>query len=237
MKSRRLTIFCVAMIALAGTPRVWREAGKLLAVVQYKAQVKFWSMILQPGERESAGAQMIAAAERWGSSSVEVSSDCPLHRGESRENQASSRSNANRRTIPASLKSQASRAQREIDSAPASHAGLIARALKAPRGNSSAESLLRSRTVWEHQVSAIAGNVPVPLVLPNAATLPHQPPSKGNTFDFVMPPPAAPVASYLVGKEAVVQFKLMKKSLDAGKLLRQKGRFPASSGITAFRAS
>ncbi len=234
MKSRRLTIFCVAMIALAGTPRAWREVGKLLAVAQHKAQVKFWSMVL-PGERESAGAEMIAAAEPLESSSVEVASNCPLQRGES-ENQASSRFNTNRRTTtPASVRSQA-RAQREADSTPASHAGLIARALKAPRGDGSAESLLRSRTVWERQASAIAVNVPAPLVMPNAATLPHQPPSKDNTFIFVMPPPASPATS-LVEKEAVIQFRLMKKSVEAGKLLRQKGRFPASSGAAAFPSS
>ncbi len=235
MKSRRLTIFCVAMIALAGTPRAWREVGKLLAVAQHRAQVKFWSMVL-PGERESAGAEMVAAAEPLESSSVEITSNCPLRRGETRENQASSSFNVNRRTAPASVQSQA-RAQRETDGAPASHAGLIARAPKAPRGDGSAESLLRSRKVWEVQSSAIALNVPSHLVQPSAATLPHQPPSKDNTFVFVMPPPASPAAASLVGKEAVIQFKLMKKSLEGGKLLRQKGRFPASSGAAAFPSS
>lgn len=234
MKSRRLTIFCVAMIALAGTPRIWREASKLLAAVQYKAQVKFWSMVL-PGERESAGAEMIAAAQPWESSSVEVASDCPIQRGESRENQASSRSNVNRRTIPVSLKSKI-RAQRETESAPASHAGLIAKALKGPRGSSSTESLLRSRNAWEHQALEIAGNNLASASLPNAATLPHQPASKSDTFRFVLAPPALP-ASALTEKEAVIQFKLIKKAIEGGKLLRQKGRFPASGGITAFRAS
>ncbi len=232
MKSRRLTIFCVAMIALAGTPRAWREVGKLLTVVQHKAQVKFWSMVL-PGERESAGAEMVAAVEPLESSSVDVASNCPLQRGESWANQASSRSKANRRATPVSVQSQA-RAQRETVSAPASHAGLIARALKATRGDGGAESLLRSRKVWEREVSAIAVNVPSSLVPPGAATLPHQPASKGNTFVFVMPPPAAPVAASLVEKEAVIQFKLMKKSVEGGKLLRQKGRFPGSGGPAAF---
>src|ERR1044071_3096148 len=231
MKSRRLTIFCVAMIALAGTPRALREVGKLLAVAQHRAQVKFWSMVL-PGERESAGAEILAAAESRDSSSVEIASNCPLQRGDSWENQASRRFNTNRKTA-ASVRSQA-RAQRETDSAPASHAGLIARALKAPRGDSGAESLLRSRTVWERQPQAIAVNVPAPLVMPGAATLPHQPPSKDNTFIFVMPPPAPAATSTLAEKEAVIQFQLMKKALEGGKLLRQKGRFPASSGAAAF---
>jgi hypothetical protein len=236
MKSRRLTIFCVAMIALAGTPRVWREVGKLLTVVQYKAQVKFWSMVLQPGERQSAGAEMIAAAYPQESSSAEVAANCPTQRRESREHQASNGSKANRRMIPSSVQSQA-RALEETEDAPASHAGLIARALKAPRGDSNAESLLRSRNAWEHQASAIAGNNPASLVLTSAATLPHQPASKGDTFMFVMPVPAPAAASTLAEKEAIIQFKLMRKSLEGSKLLRQKGRFPSSSGITSFRAS
>jgi hypothetical protein len=235
MKSRRLTIFCVAMIALAGTPRVWREVGKLLTVVQHKAQVKFWSMVL-PGERGSAGAQMIAAVQPLDASLVDSDSTCPLQSGESWENQASGRSKSNRLVAPASVQFQA-RVLRETDSsAPASHAGLIARALKAPRGDGGTESLLRSRTVWEHQPTAIAGNLPSPLAMPSAATLPHQPAGKGDTFIFVMPPPAPDAASSLAEKEAVNQFKLIKKAVEAGKLLRQKGRFPVS-GIAAFPSS
>lgn len=230
MKSRRLTIFCVAMIALAGTPRVWREVGKLLNVVQHKAQVRFWSMVLPDG-RESAGSEIIAAAESSESSPVEVASNCPLQRGESWENQASSGSKANRRM--ASVQSQA-KAQRETDTAPASHSSLIARALKAPRGDSGAESLLRARSVWERQATAIAENHLASPALPSAATLPHLPAGKENTFIFVMPPPAAPATSSLIEREAVIQFKLMKKSVEAGKLLRQKGRLPVAGGTAAF---
>jgi hypothetical protein len=220
------------MIALAGTPRVWQEVSKLLAVAQHRAQVKFWSMVL-PGERESGQGELIAAVDPMEFSSAEDASTCPLQRGASRENQALSNSKQNRRTIPAAIQSQ-SRARTE--NAPASHAGLMARALKAQHGD--AESLLRSRTAaWVSPSPAIAANDSALLVLPNAATLPHQPASKSDTFRFVLMPPASPVTSSLVEREAVMQFKLMRKSLEAGKLLRQKGRLPVSGGTAAFPAS
>lgn len=231
MKSRRLTIFCVAMIALAGTPRVWQEVSKLLAVAQHRAQVKFWSMVL-PGERESGEGELIAAADPMEFASAEDASTCPLQRGAAKENLALSNSKQNRRTTPTAIQAQ-DRARTE--NSPASHAGLIARALKAQRGD--AESLLRSRNVWVSQPTAIAANNPASLVLPSAATLPHQPASKSDTFRFVLMPPASPVTSSLVERETAFQFKMLKKSLEAGKLLRQKGRLPVSSGTAAFPSS
>jgi hypothetical protein len=234
MKSRRLTIFCVAMIALAGTPRAWQEVGKLLNIVQHKAQVKFWSMVL-PGDRESAKTELIAAVQLSESEFADVASTCPTSNGESWKNRAPGSSKANHVIARASVQTKA-RAQRQTDGAPASHAGLIAKAIKAPRVDESVESLLRSRKMWESLPSAVALNAPTPLVIPNAATLPPQPASTSDTFRYVLIPPAYPVAASLVEKEAVLHFKLMKKSIEDRKLLRQK-RLPVSNGFTAFPSS
>jgi hypothetical protein len=236
MKSRRVTIFCVAMIALAGTPRAWQEAGKLLNIVQHKAQVKFWSMVL-PGDRESAKTELIAAAEVPEGELADDASTCPPASVKSWKNRAPGSSKANRMIARAFVQAKA-RAQRQTDSAPASHAGVIAKALKAPRVNESVESLLRSRKVWESLSPAVALNAPVPLVMPNVATAPlPQPASTSDTFRYVLIPPTYPVAASLVEKEAVLHFKLMKKSIEDRKLLRQKGRLPVSNGFTAFPSS
>ena len=234
MRSRRLTIFCVAMIALAGTPRAWREAGKLLSFAQHKAQVKFWSMVLPNGEAASARGEMVAAAQPLGASYGDDATSCPTQTRVSWVNRASGSPKANRRT--ASVPAKAGE-RREADIAPASHASLVARALKAPRGDGGTESLIRSRTAWEHQPSAIAGNNPAALILTTAATLPHAPASKSDTFRFVMIPVVAPDVSALGEKEAALQLKLLKKSLEDGKLLRQRHRLPVSRGMAASPAS
>jgi hypothetical protein len=213
------------MIALAGTPRAWREVGNLLAVVQHKAQVKFWSMVLEPGAGESARGEMLAAARPFESSLTDDAATCPVQSENSRENRVASSFSANRRAAFVSVQSKA-KAEHEAESAPASHAGLIARAPKAPRGEGGTESLLRSRNVWESQPQAIAGNGPVSLVLPAAATLPHTPANDNESFRFVLIPSVNPAVSALTEKEAALQFKLMKKSLEDGKLLRQRNRLP-----------
>ena len=229
MKSRSLTISCMAMIALVGTPRALQEVGKLLAVVQHKAQVKFWSMVLQPGEKKASRAETIAAARPLPASSVEVASNCPLPRGESQVRQELSSRKANRRAATVSFQPKAI----------APDTGLIARAPKSPRGNSSAERLLHSRSVWQSQPSGIAQVRPPSPSLPGAAAaLPHPPTSKSDTFRFVMIPTINHAAvSALTEKEAIVQFKLMKKSLEDNKLIRQKIRFPVSRGAAAFPSS
>lgn len=227
MKSRRLTIFCVAMITLVGTPRAWQEVGKLLATAQHKAQVKFWSMVL-PGDRESANAETIAAAQPSEASSAEVASNCPLEGGESRENQVASNSQANRRTIPASLQAKA-KAQRAPERAPASHGVLTAKALKAVRENSSVERLLHSASMPENQLLGIAESRPPSSPRPGAVVaLPAPPASNGDSFRYVLIPNVSPAVSALVDKESIVQLKLMRKSFEDNKVIRQKGRFPVS---------
>ncbi len=239
MKSRRLTISCVAMIALAGTPQAVQEVSKLLAIVHYKAQVKFWSMVSQPGEREAGRTETLAATRPLKASSTEVASNCSLPpRAEAWTNRKLSSPKANRRASLASYQPSASAPR---TSATALDAGLIARrAPEAPRENNSAERLLHARSVWESQPSRIVEVRPASPPLPgSAASFPHPPTSKGDTFRFVTIPTINPVVvSALTDKQAIVQFKLMKKSLEDSKLIRQKVRFPpVSRGAAAFPSS
>ena len=231
MKNRGLTIFCVAVIALAGAPRVWQEAGKLLALVQHKAQVKFWSMVLQPKTRESAGTELVAAAQPFETSPANFDSACPLNGVESQGNQVWSRSKQTRKADSVSVESKA-RAQRPAQVAPLSHAGLIAKALKAPRGDSSAESLRHSRSTFERQALEIAESRTDLLARHGAAIVPYPP--KADTFRFVMLPTMSPVASALTEKETVMQFKLLKKISEEPRLIRQKTRLPVSRGVVGF---
>ncbi|MDT4899028.1 MAG: hypothetical protein QOH25_4105 [Acidobacteriota bacterium] len=224
MKSRRLTIFCVAVMVLAGTPRAWQEVNKLLAVIQHKAQAKFWSMVLQPKERESADGEMVAAAQLFETIPAKLDSNCPLDRQESQGEQAASSSKAGRRTDSASAQPKA-RAPRQTASAPSSHASLIAKSFKALREKSNVEFLVHFRSIPESQRSeVIAESSPASLPLPRAAALPHPPASKSDTFRFVMIPAINPVASSLVEKESLLQLKMLKKTIEENKWIRQKDR-------------
>jgi hypothetical protein len=230
MKSRRFTIFCVAVIALAGTPRAWQEAGKLLAIVQHKAQVRFWSMVLQPGDKASASAETVAVASLpRNASSTEIAANCPVELGESWAYRISSRSRTNRRAASTSFQAETG-ARRLTGSSPAPSDRLIAKALKAQHENSDIERLLHSRNIPESQPPAIAESRPASQTL---RALPHPPMSNGDSFRFVEIPMMSPAAvSSLAEKEAVVQFKLLKKSVEDSKWIRQKIRFAGSRGVT-----
>jgi hypothetical protein len=230
MKNRRLTIFCVALIALAGAPRVWQEAGKLLALVQHKAQVKFWSMVLQPKTRESAGTVLVASAQPFETSHATLNSVCPLHDVESQGHQVWNNSKPTRRTDSASAESKAE-AERPMVVTPLSHAGLIAKALKAPRGDSHAESLRHSRSTFELQPSEIAESRSALLARHSPAI--YSPTIKADTFKFIVLPAISPVASTPTRKETIMQFKLLKKTSEEPKVIRQKTRIPVSRSIAA----
>lgn len=235
MKNRRLTIFCVAMIALAGAPRVWQEAGKLLAFAQHKAQVKFWSMVLQPKARESAGgAELVASAQLFETSPSSLNSVCALKDVKAPINQVWSNSRQTRRRGDSASSEAKAGAQPPVVTEPLSHAGLIAKALKAPRGDSHAESLRHSRNTFEIRPSEIAELRSALLARHSAAVAPSPAAIKADTYRFVVLPSMAPVASALTEKETVMQFKVLKKTFEEPRLIRQKTRIPVGKGVVAF---
>jgi hypothetical protein len=239
MNSKRLTIFCVALVALAGAPRAWQEAGKLLAAVQHKAQVKFWSMVMQPKTPESASLELIAAAEPARISPASFDSNCPLAAPGAavRDLQARSHYKAERKAAEASAQSQrsAERQQSLTAAAPLSHAGLIAKALKAPRGDSHAESLRHSQNIpLEVRLSAVAESRTL-LAYDGRATAPLSPPSgKGDTFKFLTLPTVNPVASALIDKDTALRLKMLRKPMEEPKLIRQKTRLPVMRGTVSY---
>jgi hypothetical protein len=242
MKSRRLTILCVALVALVGTPRAWQEAGKLLAAIQHKAQVMFWSQVLQPKTRESMGSALVASSRPVEMSPARFDSSCPLNRVESRDQQAAGSSKAGRRAASAPVQPKAAARAQGVwtDSriAPNSHADLIAGAYKALREKSTMEELRRFERIKERGPSAIAMSRPAPPAMPTvvvASDFPHpSAASKAENFKFVMMPAISPVASALAEKESVVQFRMLRKTIEDSKLMRQKNRLPLSRGAAAF---
>lgn len=235
MKNRRLTIFCVALVVLAGTPRAWQEASRLLAAVQHKAQVRFWSLVLQPKTRESANQQLLASAQTLEINAPGLESACPLETGTTRSNLARSHSQGTRK---AAFQSQGKTA-RVV--APLSHTDLIAKAQKAPRGDSSAESLRHSRNLsLESSLSEIVESHPALVALEaKAEASPAPAANKDETFNFVVVPAAGPaVASALMKKENVMRLKMLRQAIQEPKTIRQKNRVPVVRGaVTYFPAS
>src|SRR3954466_10336477 len=75
MKNKRSTIFIAIMVALVGTPRVWKEFGNILASLQHKTQNKLLSMAVNSQVREG-DTQEIA----WMSQSEQRASSCPFEK-------------------------------------------------------------------------------------------------------------------------------------------------------------
>ena len=237
MKSRRLTVFCIAIIALVGTPRAWQEVSKLLAAAQHKAQVKFWSMVLEPGERESASSELVVAAELPSRQSAELASDCAFERRETRDNLATIKVKAFRRGDSASSQPKTRRQKQEADIAPASHAELIARAPKSEGENSSSEHLHFFRSAPPSPPSSSARSLPAPTAVHSAMPLPPPTASKSDNLRFVLIPITDPAAMALFEKEKVVELKMLRKTFEDGKLIRQKGRLPVSRGAATLPSS
>ena len=210
----------MAAIALVGTPRAWQEAGNLLSFVQQKAQMKFWSMVLRP--RESAEVELIAAAETFDDAPLAGHlSECYTERRETPAGEAANHSGAAPKTV-AGPKA-AARRQRT----PARDSALIAHAAEA-RGK--AARALDSVEIANLQLpSMIEDARPHTVAVPVARVAPQ---ANNDTYTFVQIPSASPVASAFVEKGTLSQLKMLRKSFGDGKLLRQKGRFPAGKIVT-----
>src|SRR5688572_9928186 len=220
MKSKRLTILCVAIVAPAGSPRVWTEAGKLLAIVQHKAQVKFWSMVLEPGAQRSSNVELVATAFSSKTGPAESASNCHLEEGNRPVNRVVV-ARANRGSIRQESRGNAS--QRNARSSAFSDA-LIAKALKTPRANGSSESFRHTRSIAESDEPLLAERSLTPVVLDGLAVLPQPSWNDEKSFRFMLAPTAAPLTSTLNEKDSVLILKTIKKALEDHKLARPKGR-------------
>ena len=227
----------MAVIALVGTPRAWQEVSNLLAAAQHKAQVKFWSMVLEPGEREAGATELVAAAQPFAAQPAVPASDCPLNNTEPQEKQASNKSGAsNSRTDSARLQPR-QKAQQPAASAPASHGGLMATAPRALTEGGSAEHTYYFKGVPAVPPPSIAkGPLTPPAVI--GAVPPEALASRGDSYRMVMIPITDPAAMALFEKENIVQWKLLKKS-EESKTSRQRGRLPVGRAtvVTTVPAS
>lgn len=240
MKSKRLTVVCMAAIALIGTPRAWQEIGNLLSVAQQKAQLKFWSMVMKPAG--PAEVELIAVAETpdFGIPGRGVS-PCPNEDNWTRENlQPVSYREVRRVSSAAPSKPRAS-ARRQRPEAGIS--GLIAHARKAPAGKESIERPLRfkdkkDKDDLDFQFVEVAENLPAPQAACDTKPAPRPRAIAIDTLTFTQLPTVAPVAAAFSEKEVAYQFKLLKKTINENRLiLRQRGRLPAVRVTTSFPAS
>jgi hypothetical protein len=232
MKSRRLTLVCVAAVVLAGTPRAWQGLGDLLAAAQQKAQFKFWSMVMRPNE--SAEVELAAVAETAGQEAITAHGVSPCTSGGSEL--AENFEPASYVEVRRAASNAAPRPKAFARRQPAAAAGLIAHARrKAPAGK---DGLELPRGFGEKKDSdfefvEVAENVPAARAAAHTRTIPV------DTLTFAQLPTVAPVAAATFsGKEATYQFKLLKKTLNENcPLLRQKGRLPAIRIAASFPAS
>jgi hypothetical protein len=124
--------------------------------------------------------------------------------------------------------------------APNSHADLIAETYKALREKSAVEELRQFERIQERRASGIAMSRPAPPAVPtvvvaSSSALPHpSAASKAENFKFVTIPAISPVASALIEKENVVQFRMLRKAIEDNKLMRRKNSLPVSRGAAAF---
>jgi hypothetical protein len=231
MKTRRLTVVCMAAIALVGTPRAWQEIGNLLEVAQQKAQMKFWSMVMRPAG--PAEVELIAAEE---AAPAHFVSPCPDEN--SWENlEAVSYREPRRATTPAPSRQRATARRQRAE---AGTQALIAHALKAPAVKESVERALQLEGLKDadFEFSEVAETVPAPQPACRVKAVPQPRATPADTLSFVQLPPMAPVATAFSEKEVTYQFKLLKKTLNENKLLlRQRGRLPAVRVSTSFPAS
>ena len=230
MKSKRLTLVCMATIALLGTPRAWEEAGNLLAFAQQKAQLKFWSMVMRPSE--PAEVELVAVAETPEAAAPSANkSSCPFERHEQRENQVAASYRRARKAESAPARPKALRLRQE------SADGLIAHARKAAVERERAQRPRHTVDAADFQLLEIAESLPASSDSHEAKAMPPARAITADTSTFVELPVAAPVAAVFQEKDVAYQFKLLKKSFSEGKLSRQKGRLPAVRITTPFPAS
>ena len=228
MKSRRLTVVCMAAMALIGTPRAWQELGNLLEAAQQKAQMKFWSMVMQPAGPVEV--ELVAAEEA--ATEHEVS---PCLKSNREKLEAVSYTEPRRRATLAPPRPRAASRRRR---AGAGTQALIAHALKAPAVKESVERALRLEGLKDSDFAftEVAETVPAPKPACAAKAVARVTPA--DTLSFVQLPPMAPVAAAFSEKEVTYQFKMLKKTLNETKLLlRQRGRLPAVRISTSFPAS
>jgi hypothetical protein len=230
MKSRRLTIFCVALIAVVGTPRAWQEVSKLLAFAQHKAQVKFWSMVMQPEERDSADIALVAAAQTLRDTA------CPSERGEEapQNYQASAKAKTDRKALSVQPKA---RAPQQPEILAAAHPALIARAPKALGEGASLEHVRYFKGVSSVQPPIATENLLATPASPGAPALPSAAGGKADAFRYVLMPTPDPATMAVFEKDALIQLKVLRKSFEDNKLSRPKSRLRAGKSVPPSAAA
>ncbi|MDT4966980.1 MAG: hypothetical protein QOJ64_1717 [Acidobacteriota bacterium] len=98
MKHKRMAILFV-VVTLAGSPPVWQKLSNFVSAIQHRAQIKFLSMVLQPGPDDSQVRDIPVIEDQYVASRSEVgsqvASDCPAAKTPSKPSKlVANRSNA-----------------------------------------------------------------------------------------------------------------------------------------------
>jgi len=187
------------MVALVGTPRVWKEFGNILASLQHKTQNKLLSMAVNSQVRESNGEEVAINLPQ-----TENPASCPF------EKYSVVAENRKAVSTPAPRKVKVERVARpradEFSTLAANTAIKMGHDVKLPRP--------------EETMTWVATN---PLTMHDIASVPREMLERSNVTEFVTLPKVNTFPTVLIEKNA--DLMKLKKSLEENKALRQKVRY------------
>jgi hypothetical protein len=209
MKHRRSTIIVAIMVALVGTPRVWKEFGNILASLQHKTQNKLLSMAVNSQVHEG-DTQEIAAMPQ----SEHPASACPYEKfsqvavnRKSVNSPAPRKVKVERRSLPSSD---------ELSTVAANTENKLGHDVKLP---SSVETM-----AWVGENK---------LTMHDIASVPREMLDKSDVTEFVTVPKINTIPTIFIEKNT--DLIKLKKSLEESKAVRQRVRYVINTkGLPAF---
>ncbi|HEX8888042.1 MAG TPA: hypothetical protein VF779_02640 [Pyrinomonadaceae bacterium] len=199
MKHRRSTIIVAIMVALVGTPRVWKEFGNILASLQHKTQNKLLSMAVNSQVHEG-DTQEIAAMPQ----SEHMASTCPYEKfSQVAINRKSVNTSAPRKVKVERI---ARPSSDELSTLAANAASKMGHDVKLPRP--------------EETMAWVGENK---LIIHDIASVPREMQEPSNVTEFVAVPKINTIPTVFIEKNA--DLIKLKKSLEETKALRQRVRY------------
>jgi hypothetical protein len=209
MKHRRSTIIIAIMVALVGTPRVWKEVGNILASLQHKTENRLLSMAVNSQVRESTVEEMAGTPTM----PAHLASSCPAAKfAQIADNSKTVKSSAPRRL---KVERRALPSSDELSTLASNSIGKMHHDVKMPRPE---ESLA---WVGEKQ-----------LAMHDMASVPREILTKSDVTEFVALPQVNTIPTVFIEKNA--DLIKLKKSLEESKGLRQKVRYIISRNIPSL---
>lgn len=199
MKHRRSTIIVAIMVALVGTPRVWKEFGNILASLQHQTQNKLLSMAVNSQVREGE-TQEIAGTPQ----SEHLASACPFEKfSQVAVNRKAVNSSVSRKVKVEKL---ARPGSDESSSLAANTTNKMGHDVKLP--------LPEETMAWVGQNQVTIRDI---------ASVPQETLDRSDVTEFVTVPKVSTIPNVSIEKNA--DLIKLKKSFEETKALRQKVRY------------